>query len=226
MAQGVVTGERETGVLSALYFPYLRGLAHELNNPLTGILGYAQLLGLGIGGDEGSTEELKEIETCAVRCRDLVALLSRCAKAEEGPTSLNLEQVFGDVVHLAEPLAHRRSIHLDVKRAEGLAPLQGWPWRLRACLLGLVGVGLETPEDGNPSRLGLRLSAASAGARIELDFPLLEADALRARLLGEETPDLQAHAAPATANRVLTGLGYQVTVEERSPGSAVVIELR
>lgn len=223
MAQGVVIGERETGVLSTLYFPYLRGLAHELNNPLTGILGYAQLLGLGIGGEEGSTEELKEIETCAVRCRDLVSLLSRCAKAEEAPTSLNLEQVFGDVVHLAGPLAHRRSIHLEVKRAEGLSPLQGWPWRVRACLLGLVGVGLEDPEGGSTGQLGLKLGP---GHRIELHFPHLGAEAMRTRLAAEETPDPQAHAAPATAARVLAGLGCQVAVEERSPGSAVVIEVR
>lgn len=226
MAQSQTEQERDTGVLSALYFPYLRGLAHELNNPLTGILGYAQLLGLGIGGEEGPTEELKEIETCAVRCRDLVALLSRCSKAEEAPVSLNLEQIFGDVALLAGPLAHRRSIHLDIRRAEGLPLLQGWPWKVRAALLGLVGVGLDNPDDGTTSRLGLRLSAEGAGARVELDLPQVSAQDMQSRLEASEVPNLQSHSAPGVARRVLVGLGHEVAVQDRSPGCAVLVSLR
>lgn len=222
---GLSEQERDTGILGALYFPYLRGLAHELNNPLTGILGYAQLLGLGIGSDEGPAEELKEIETCAVRCRDLVALLSRCSKAEEGPVSLNVEQIFGDVVNLASPVAHRRSIQLDLHRAEGLPTLQGWPWRMRAALLGLVGVGLETEDEGKPGRLGLRLAAAGSGARIVLEFPGVEPAAMRSRMETLEAPNPQSHSAPGVARKVLRGMGHDVAVEERSPGCAVVVSL-
>lgn len=213
--------ERELGVLSALYFPYLRGLAHELNNPLTGILGYAQLLGLGIGGEDGG-EELKEIETCAVRCRDLVALLSRCSKFEEGEQHLNPEQIFGDVVLLAGPLAHRRSVHLDVRRAEGIPTLRGFPWKVRGALLGLLGLGLET-DGATVTRLGLNLAPEGDGVLIEIVFPALEAKDIEARVAGLEQPDPAQPVAAGIAVQVLKGLGYQVAVEDRYPGCSLAV---
>ncbi|HKY33213.1 MAG TPA: PAS domain S-box protein [Candidatus Polarisedimenticolia bacterium] len=55
------------------------GVAHELNNPLAGLLGYAQLL-LGAGADEKTRRGLETIHREAERCRRIVHNLSAFAR--------------------------------------------------------------------------------------------------------------------------------------------------
>lgn len=217
--------EGESAVLGLLYFPYFRGLAHELNNPLTGILGYAQLLALGAGGVEGAAEELQEIEGGAVRCRDLVALLSRCSRVEEGLVPYDPVQLFEDVVALVGPLAHRRSVRLEVRRADGLPHLRGRPWILRAALLGLVGLGLPDPAP-EPSRMLLGLRPWEQGARVRVGFPGRSLGWLEGALASEGSADPRFPAAAGAARRTLLALRQGFETEEGPDGAGLVVSLR
>lgn len=58
------------------------GLAHELNNPLTGILIHAELLSRDLGLEEGSRQAAEEILEHAERCRRVVASLLHMARRE------------------------------------------------------------------------------------------------------------------------------------------------
>jgi signal transduction histidine kinase/CheY-like chemotaxis protein len=55
------------------------GVAHELNNPLTGVLGYAQML-LAHSSDARHAEDLKRIVDSAIRCRKIVLNLLSFAR--------------------------------------------------------------------------------------------------------------------------------------------------
>ncbi|MFT3835433.1 MAG: HAMP domain-containing sensor histidine kinase [Myxococcaceae bacterium] len=69
------------------------GVAHEINNPLCGILGNAQLLMLEKEADDDDFELLKKIEESAKRCRDITQNLLRfsqsAGRAERRPTDIN-----------------------------------------------------------------------------------------------------------------------------------------
>jgi two-component system, NtrC family, sensor kinase len=76
------------------------GLAHELNNPIAGILGLAQVASMRA---EGSTATmLKNIEEQALRCRDILASLNRFsgASGEAGRAEVDLSEVLVEVLAL------------------------------------------------------------------------------------------------------------------------------
>jgi signal transduction histidine kinase len=58
------------------------GVAHELNNPITGILGFAQLLIQNLQGDERNVEDAKRIEALSLRCRNIITTLLAFARQE------------------------------------------------------------------------------------------------------------------------------------------------
>jgi len=96
----------------------ISGVAHELNNPLSSVLGYAQLLARA-GADETGRRRLDTLEREAQRCQRIVQNLLSFARRrgnEHAPTSLNevVESVLGllgyqlrvsgvDVQHTLDP---------------------------------------------------------------------------------------------------------------------------
>lgn len=75
------------------------GLAHELNNPVAGILGLAQVAQLKGGADAAA---LATIEEQAQRCRTILATLSRFTSGERGVKSnTDLAELCDHVVELS-----------------------------------------------------------------------------------------------------------------------------
>jgi two-component system NtrC family sensor kinase len=78
------------------------GVAHELNNPLSGILGYAQLF-LSRPFEHWSVRDMEKIEANARRCKRIVENLltfARQTRSEKRPASLN--EVIESVISLNE----------------------------------------------------------------------------------------------------------------------------
>jgi len=70
----------------------ISGIAHELNNPLTGVMGYSQLLQERKDIDERARESLLKINHLAMRCQKIVQNLlsfARKQKPERKPTNVN-----------------------------------------------------------------------------------------------------------------------------------------
>lgn len=102
------------------------GLAHELNNPLAGILGLTQLLAQRHAG--GADEALlASIETQTRRCAEIVASL--LAFTREGVDLIELEMIdldatVADVVALVRPAFELRELELRHRPAEVLLPVR------------------------------------------------------------------------------------------------------
>ncbi len=77
------------------------GLAHELNNPVAGILGMAQL-GLAQGSDGNPGFALRSIEEQALRCREILGNLRRFTEGREQVVRerVDLHQVVREVLAL------------------------------------------------------------------------------------------------------------------------------
>lgn len=70
------------------------GVAHELNNPMTVIIGTAQLMLREIDGDHQEAEQLKDIINCGLRCKKIIQNLLTFSRQDYhplAPTDLNEE---------------------------------------------------------------------------------------------------------------------------------------
>jgi signal transduction histidine kinase len=79
-------------------------IAHELNNPLGGMLSFLQLIKMDLKGGEPWNEDIAEMETGARRCRDIVqSLLGFTRKsARESTEIIDLREVIDQALKITE----------------------------------------------------------------------------------------------------------------------------
>jgi C4-dicarboxylate-specific signal transduction histidine kinase len=116
------------------------GVAHEINNPLAGILGNAQLLLLDRPESDRDVALLKKIESLAKRAKEITANLLRFsqqrAQAEARPIDLN--KLVPETLTLVETQIHAEGIELVHQSAPGPAKVSGDAGHLAQVLLNLV----------------------------------------------------------------------------------------
>jgi two-component system NtrC family sensor kinase len=80
------------------------GVAHEINNPLVGILGNIQLMLLKSKGDEKQQEILKKVEIAAKRCKEITQNLLRFSEQEADPehVEVDLHEILQDAYSMTE----------------------------------------------------------------------------------------------------------------------------
>ena len=154
------------------------GLAHELNNPLAGILGLAQVLNsLGEQGDSKAAM-LQSIETQARRCADIVHRLIRfsSAKVEEAPVDrrewdvVDLHEVVGEVLTLVGGPLRQRGIRVVHTQSEPLKVRGDAGELARALAQLLTSLRAASADDGEVlieggrGTLGVELSFTLSGA--------------------------------------------------------------
>lgn len=135
------------------------GVAHELNNPLTVILGYAEIL----GGTPQAASTAKIIEEQAERCRGIVRNLSALAgQSVQSPEDLDVRELIERVVRGVTPQERAHGKHVAVQADDGL--------RLRADRIGLEQVLsnlLTNALDASPAGGTVHVAARSIGANVE-----------------------------------------------------------
>lgn len=115
------------------------GVAHELNNPLTGILTFAEDLFLECEPDDPQRPDFEVIVNEALRCRNIVRDLldfSRQKPPERQRMSVNF--VVERVVSMIERQASFHNVHLDVALRKDLPDVDIDPGQIQQALLNLV----------------------------------------------------------------------------------------
>jgi two-component system NtrC family sensor kinase len=149
-------------------------VAHEINNPLAGILTYAKLLRKWLDHGDLSAEKKKESVECldliageSRRCGDLVRNLltfSRTAPMNLESTELNV--VVDRCLRLVQHKLEMSGIQLQLDLAEGLPRVQCDPAQIEQVLLALVMNAIDAmPRGGN---LWLSTRAKPASGQIEI----------------------------------------------------------
>jgi signal transduction histidine kinase len=138
------------------------GVAHEINNPLAGILGHTQLLLLDREPTDGDFEALRKIELSAKRCKEITQNLLRFSqqreKAELRPIDLNA--VARDALALTEHQLQGEGISLELSLADAPLRVSGDPGHLAQVVLALIG-NARTAMAKAP-RKALRLTSRTA----------------------------------------------------------------
>jgi signal transduction histidine kinase/ActR/RegA family two-component response regulator len=152
------------------------GVAHELNNPLTAILGFAEVLALSDTAGQ-MNEEIAIIQKEALRARNIVRdllFIARPGAVEHGPVAI--ADVVGHVQRLRERLWRRAGIHVEVSLEPGLV-VRGDEHQLTQVLLNLVTNAEHALEgrslrriviEGGTDEVGqVRLAVSDTGAGMD-----------------------------------------------------------
>ncbi|MCY1022163.1 sensor histidine kinase [Pyxidicoccus sp. MSG2] len=147
------------------------GVAHEINNPLAGILGNVQLLMLDRGASDPDLGTLQKIEQSAKRCKEITQNLLRFSqqreRAELRPVDLNA--VVRDALSLTEHQTRSEGITLVTELTQGLGRVRADPGHLSQVVLALLSNArtamLKTPV----KRLTLRTGERDGRAFFEVE---------------------------------------------------------
>ena len=132
----------------------ISGVAHELNNPLTAILGYSQLLSasgqMGPQGIEYSEKLYKQAQRTHRIVQNLLSF-ARQHKPERLPTRIN--QILEDTLALRDYDLRMSDIRVHLNLAENLPEMSADPHQLQQVFLNMVNNAvdaiLEGSEDGD-----------------------------------------------------------------------------
>ncbi len=134
------------------------GVAHELNEPLEGVLGFAQLARKSDGLPKQAGKDIEKIESAALHAREVVKkLLIFARQMPTHKTLLNLNQVVEEGLYFLESRCEKEGIEVVRDLAEELAEITADPSQLNQVLVNLVVNGLQAMSGGG--RLTIRTRA-------------------------------------------------------------------
>jgi PAS domain S-box-containing protein len=148
---------------------FLATVSHELRTPLTSMMGWAELLKLGMLDEKGQRHALDVIEASARAQAQLIGDLLDISRIISGKLRLEVKPVelapviaaAMDVVH---PAAEAKSIRLVSRISQSVGMVSGDPDRLQQVIWNLLSNAVKfTPEGGR-----VEISLRRAGAQGEI----------------------------------------------------------
>lgn len=93
-------------------------IAHELNNPLTGIRSLAQVLGAEVEDDQAK-KDLKEIENSAARCQKIIKNLLEFSQDKEGEKEMmSLDEVVERTMPMLKTALRSHRLYMELQTRE------------------------------------------------------------------------------------------------------------
>lgn len=204
------------------------GVAHEINNPLAGVLGTLQLMLMRTDLDARTRAALETMETEAGRIRDIVqGLLALSPQQASAEALVDLNRVVESALGLmARPIVEAR-IEVRKELAPNLPPVHGRAADLQSAVMALLtnarqamgSGGILTVRTAAPDPRAVRLSVADTGTGIPTH--------LRAQVFEPFFTTRAASGAKglglALAHRVVEDHNGQILVEEDTAQGACVV---
>jgi len=145
------------------------GVAHELNNPLTGIIGYTDLLTEEVR-DANPRKRIEKLGNEARRMKRILDGLLRFGRQNNSATrSTVLEAVLHDVIQLREYHLRAHGISLDMKLEPMLAPIGISEDELKQLLLNVLNNAIDAVEESAKREIRIRASSQSGRAIIRFE---------------------------------------------------------
>jgi C4-dicarboxylate-specific signal transduction histidine kinase len=115
------------------------GVAHELNNPLTAILGNAQLLMRQMGQQQREKQLTEDIYNCSLRCKKIIEGLLTFSRQEKQPFSkIDLNHSIERVLSLIGYQIDTDKIKLTVRQGEDIPHVTGSSQMIEQVIINLV----------------------------------------------------------------------------------------
>ena len=145
------------------------GAAHEINNPLTAILGYAELIQTDITASERSRTLGEKIREQARRTKVLVTnLLSFARQVPTEKQLLDLKSVLTSAIELRQLDLRDKRIRIDVDNPAVLPAVRGDPNQLLQVFYNLINNAVDAMESVGGGVLTVRMRTERGS--VVLDF--------------------------------------------------------
>jgi signal transduction histidine kinase len=144
------------------------GVAHELNNPLTGIMGYADLLSEEVEGQKAA-KRVEKLGAEARRMKRIVDGLLRFARQNNpAARAADFETALHDVIQLREFHIRKLGIKMDVHVAPDLPRISIGEDELKQVLLNILNNAIDAMEES--AQRCISISATRQGDRVFIRF--------------------------------------------------------
>jgi signal transduction histidine kinase len=136
------------------------GVAHEINNPLTGVLGQAQVLLEKLPEGDPRRAHAEKIERAALRCRRIVRSLLDFSRQKETHFAVyDLHEAVDATLELCEPDFHGRRVTLLKNFSTLIPPMTGNVAQLQQVFLNLASNAIHAMSNGGALTITTALAA-------------------------------------------------------------------
>jgi signal transduction histidine kinase/CheY-like chemotaxis protein len=143
-------------------------IAHEINNPLTTVLGFASFIAERLPPDDPMREELTLIQDEASRARDIVRdLLQFSRQRDFMPETVNLNQVLEQVIAMLRRQGAFGPVTVHEHYAPDLPGVEVDVSRIKQVFLNIINNAVYVMPNGGS--LTVRTSVGSRGVRVEFE---------------------------------------------------------
>jgi nitrogen-specific signal transduction histidine kinase/ActR/RegA family two-component response regulator len=196
------------------------GIAHDLNNVLSGIVSYPELLLLDLPEESPLRKPILTIKDSGIKAaaivQDLLTLARRDVATKE---VVNLNEVIDDYLHSAEyakMMTYHPEVHLQFEAAPDLLNILGSPFNLSKAIMNLLTNAAEATKGGGKIQIVTRNSYLEQTVKGYKTLP--EGDYVRVTItdtgVGIPKKDLERIFEPFYSKKVMgrsgTGLGMTV----------------
>lgn len=130
------------------------GIAHELNNPLVGVLGQAQILLEKLPADSPLREHVEKIERAAQRCKESVSKLLRFSRQKEYEyTEVDVNEIIRNVLFIADSELKANNIEVVTMFANTLPKLKLSVPHLQQAFLNIVNNAIQAMSEMHNKRI-------------------------------------------------------------------------
>ncbi len=135
------------------------GIAHEVKNPLAGILGYAQLALRKVDKESELAKQLKIIEKETKRCKTIIENLMKFSRQEKAEkTSTDLNQVVEDAIAIVDHQLTLNKVRIEKNLSEKLPPIHGNGNQLQQVLMNLMINAQQAMPEGGTVQISSRIT--------------------------------------------------------------------
>lgn len=134
---------------------FAAGVAHELNEPLANILGFAQLAAQTPGLPDQTARDLDNIVKSALHSREVIKKLMIFGRQVPLQKSLvDLNGIIRDTLYFIEMSASRSRVEVRLELTEGLPRILADPQHLKQVLVNLLVNAIHAMPDGGVLTIG------------------------------------------------------------------------
>ncbi|MCX7941018.1 MAG: ATP-binding protein [Endomicrobia bacterium] len=130
------------------------GIAHELNNPLVGVLGQAQILLEKLPADSPLREHVEKIERAARRCKENVGKLLQFSRQKEYEyTEVDMNELIKNVLFIADSELKEHDIQVITMFSNDLPMLSLSIPHMQQALLNIVNNAIQAMSENTNKRI-------------------------------------------------------------------------
>ena len=196
-------------------------VAHQINNPLASIMGYAESISMSTE-DREAKEKAEVIFKQAQKCAETVRKLLDIGKPFEGkPDYVKPEELTIDAINMLSPKAKRKQVRLEFESSLNGERLFTFPWQVEQVLINVIDNAIDASPSNGKVSVRLLKENGSIVWRVEDEGPGIEELEKVFKPFYTTKPYGTGLGLPL-ARRFMRNLGGDVKIQNRPEGGTLV----